>query len=523
MLNFENVLHIWNSVSHEKARCFTSNLYEDDHRSVDAWNAVDVEVDGMLQHGHVIDIQDSDPLCLIVDFGCPSQQSVSVEYGRAFGCSSVPADERPKVRKKKRAPELTEYPDMQALLRACPDQPWIWYPARIIIPRLIGLANFVIVEATLAGQVIREILPRVQIRPSPSASELRSRIIQLGHFFITLNSLGDRYLTVVTDKPIPSDQGREGEQQCVLIAYLRYMQRRRNNLAKTRNAAVTGEFCHVSETDDGMGTMSGAWERGLLLPVVLLAEVFQSMDSIHRQQCRRVCRLWGDIIISPLVAQHFTVALPTPVSNSADYGRDRNVNYVTYSCILKQITSATRTICLRDNDYNRHEVVAQLDSDTLAGQTMQYIQQILQNAGIRINRLVLYRRSMQMNRRYSLAANIDDTVELYSSLASCCDHIIWKECQLGRDAVTFNFPRTVISLDCVNASGLWETFDRHIASTGRLDLEGIVQWTSGAIREGNKEHKRKLIQWPVPFHRSFRNIKSVIRAHPPIILIQNGL
>ncbi|XP_055339150.1 uncharacterized protein LOC129588792 [Paramacrobiotus metropolitanus] len=113
------------------------HLYEGADRLVYELNAVDMEVNGMLQNGHVIDLEEieGNPPRLIVDFGCPTHTAVSVEYGKLFQCSPRPTDELPRERRDNNPSESSRW-NVQALLRASPDQPWKWYPAHVLLARL---------------------------------------------------------------------------------------------------------------------------------------------------------------------------------------------------------------------------------------------------------------------------------------------------------------------------------------------------------------------------------------------------
>ncbi|XP_055353176.1 uncharacterized protein LOC129599064 isoform X2 [Paramacrobiotus metropolitanus] len=81
---------------------------------MDAWNAVDVQVDGQLQHGRVINMVDGG---LIVDFGCHAQHSQFVEYGRIFRWSPSFGN----------SGEGTFWMAVSVLLRRPTDGAWIWH------------------------------------------------------------------------------------------------------------------------------------------------------------------------------------------------------------------------------------------------------------------------------------------------------------------------------------------------------------------------------------------------------------
>ncbi|XP_055344478.1 uncharacterized protein LOC129592458 isoform X2 [Paramacrobiotus metropolitanus] len=148
-------------------------LYGENTTSTVEWNSVDVMVNGQLQHGIVVGVM---PDALIVDFRCPLQRSVIVQYGRAYKSSQWPV-----------MPEWDSLPversDVQVLLRIRPNLAWIWYPGRL------HHYDQVKVKVRLPGRTTWAVLPRGQARLPPSASEMDSRRVLPGDFMISSREL----------------------------------------------------------------------------------------------------------------------------------------------------------------------------------------------------------------------------------------------------------------------------------------------------------------------------------------------
>ncbi|XP_055329690.1 uncharacterized protein LOC129582244 isoform X2 [Paramacrobiotus metropolitanus] len=413
--------------------------YEDGSRWVNAWNAVDVVGDdGLLQRGHVIDLQESDGHArrLLVDFGCPGQESVLVDYGKVFNGFRTAHDWVTAWEKEGDRSSCFEYglrrwgtegdhnscfayelrsseaeiPTAEVLLRAHYDQPWKWYPANVVIFQVAGLAQYALVEVMLGGRAVRELLPYVQIRQPPSAEELRCQALQPGHFIFPRN-WGDEFYWKWSAPKSNLFQCRGTERQhlqCRLIDLPSpYSQRRRVLPALYQNMKTTNFRPEIPDTnglDDFDTSILTTRERGLILPVILLVEVFQSLEVLDRLRCRRTCWLWDDILASPKVVQQLCVTLPDCVGSSLRQQTD-------YRIASRQELSEKTTHC------------------TPAGDTIHFIEQVLRHAGVRVDRLVLCRYSLSQalgfRENYAVPL-LNDLEPQHSTLKLCCGRIVWK-------------------------------------------------------------------------------------------------
>ncbi|XP_055352988.1 uncharacterized protein LOC129598926 [Paramacrobiotus metropolitanus] len=442
-------------------------LYEDGTRSVQAWNAVDVEIDGLFQHGHIVGLEESVsiPPRLIIDFGCSTQQSVPVDNVKVFTFSTFPS-----FQPRQEAVEV--------LLFDHPGRPWKWYPGKVLINSFANLRNHALVEVTVGGQHLRELLPNEQIRPVSSEKRLQRKRVQPGDFVMRTCRVPNGYWVLT---------------ECFASKLLRHIQRRfrvrftyvfgqemhyiqqhtkspledatiakvfeRKKLEFIRNGKFLVEDSRRLEGPDQEKRSDTKW-RGWALPTELFEEVFQSLDTIDRQRCRR-----SSSTFLPAARQKW------------------NDCYAAYGCFFKHITSAARTICIRDTEWDCDDQ----DDLKLADGATTLMQKLLHEAGIRIERLIVHHRSLTIDQGepgpLKLQVVFAAIAALHSKLASCCDRLIWRRYSLncenstGAIVLEFRVPITMFNLGGVGAPQIWDTFEQHLRCTGpALDMDRIAQW-----------------------------------------------
>ncbi|XP_055353209.1 uncharacterized protein LOC129599094 [Paramacrobiotus metropolitanus] len=152
-------------------------VYDPLEQSLYAWNAVEVFVDGLLQLGRVINVVEKG---LVIDFGCATQRSQFIEYRRIFHACKARSPHPVNTYQ-----EYREYRNVQVLFRAGPDRPWAWYPGTAVS---LGEQSYFgcvyIVEVKLPHGVVKELLPRNQVRRPPSDADLAARRVQDKDFVI---------------------------------------------------------------------------------------------------------------------------------------------------------------------------------------------------------------------------------------------------------------------------------------------------------------------------------------------------
>ncbi|XP_055330417.1 uncharacterized protein LOC129582827 [Paramacrobiotus metropolitanus] len=273
-------------------------VYGNDYAAVYAWNAVDVLVDGMLQHGRVINVVDKG---LIVDFGCRTQRTQFIEYGRIF-LTIQPAS----------CMETHPGDNVQVLMRASPDVPWKWFAGRRV-PTDCSFDSCYIVKVQLPHGVVQELLPWQQMRRPPSDTELASHRVRAKEFEIR-------------SCPLPavwSDASPALQSTCrwhlqrvrlvwctkVLRSTLLYVQHPQNDPLQPQEleAVYKDALKDHAESNILLGRVtiqpaktkrmdSVSDEIRLSVPSELLVEIFLSLNSICRVRCRRICALWDHLL-----------------------------------------------------------------------------------------------------------------------------------------------------------------------------------------------------------------------------------
>ncbi|XP_055355602.1 uncharacterized protein LOC129600945 isoform X1 [Paramacrobiotus metropolitanus] len=206
------------------------HFFETSKRKVKAWNSVDVLVKehGPLQHGSVIDVAENG---LLIDFYFTAQRAVLVEFGKVFGSESDEESFSPDA--KSPAPWSDRYcpppagadqPPVQALLRARPEGPWAWSPAKLLMFAIEHSSELFFVEVQLDGFVLRELVLRAQLRYQPSEQEMHRRVIK-HHDFIT------RCVNSATGAVLSRDLSEYFNARSItaLSGYTAYLQRRDEN------------------------------------------------------------------------------------------------------------------------------------------------------------------------------------------------------------------------------------------------------------------------------------------------------
>ncbi|XP_055353819.1 uncharacterized protein LOC129599556 [Paramacrobiotus metropolitanus] len=509
------------------------HIYETNKRAVHTWTAVDVDVDGLQQHGHVIGLKDAvgGAQRLIVDFECPGQRAVPVEYGRIFHCAGeegimgnllpVFCDYRMANKKLSPAPAGNDHADVEVLLRDHPRRPWIWYPAKllmIVFGQITALRSnppdFVLVEVSLSGQCCRELLPLSQVRRPATLEELQRNKLDPGFFLIRCCWVSEKYWAPLEGRTaVQLGRQLDGHVKSMVSNILRRgIEMEELRMLRMRLLAlgmVEGKTVPVADLRDLFrqylayrwsdsllkGNSRGKEERrkaesrenpAMMLIPEILKEIFKMLDTIARLRCRRTCHLWEAILTSLELCRDVHVRLN---ENDDLIGEEAwNTNFSAYACIFKHITSATRTISIRGTYSDRLAV------ENSAG----YIGQVVQALTIRLDRLILsptatgidgiehddpfhnYQQEVLI-RDKTLRAYSDDLTTTYSRIGSWCDRIIWTNYSLcmycpARYFLKLRIPRAVFDLRNLCAVQFWNVFEKCLVDTQPLDVERITCW-----------------------------------------------
>ncbi|XP_055356654.1 uncharacterized protein LOC129601787 [Paramacrobiotus metropolitanus] len=247
----------------------------------------------------------------------------------------------------------------------------------------------------------------------------------------------------------------------------------------------TNEDLEAAETELKRKKQLSTGPAGLALPLELLKEVFQSLDNIHRQRCRRTCQQWEAIIASPEVCRNVVVARYEAISSLR---WEWNEDYALYNCVFKHIVPGTRTVCIRDTLVGEDHY-GFLEGKSRARGYMDVIKNALDNAGIHVERLVVHQQCLSIGNPYNklnLRAVFAVMAEQNLRLASCCDRMILKDYELtivnliARPFIRFRIPLIeVISLSKTSETEIWNVFENYLHSTTpALNMKHITQFTA---------------------------------------------
>ncbi|XP_055353822.1 uncharacterized protein LOC129599558 [Paramacrobiotus metropolitanus] len=300
-------------------------------------------------------------------------------------------------------------------------------------------------------------------------------------------------------------------------------------LMLTKSTAYSEDQLGNSETDTikGLNDNKAAEEtndadhRGLPLPLELLKEIFLSLDTVYRQRCRLVCALWNDIANSPeLRTDIYPSNLPR-----------RRFSFVavldSLSWLSTHITPDTRSIFLYDDTCaqdDTHQTDNNTETFSRCDWAIHDTGAILDEVKVRIKRLVFYRPEMSsVLACSSLPAWFAHLVEVYTSMASCCERIIWTDFYMRFNdenvcgvVAEFHFPLVVFHLQTLKVAQMWNIFEEHLLSDETVDMERLTQWIAERIKKSKSKKVAKSSQ------RFWSTIRAPILGPPQSILAGNG-
>ncbi|XP_055354387.1 uncharacterized protein LOC129600027 isoform X2 [Paramacrobiotus metropolitanus] len=446
-----------------------------------AWDSVNVLADGLLQQGYCRHVL---PDGLLIDFLLPNAELVFVEFGNIYDCSG-----RGLWRKENwtwfyfmeldlfLTPLIPENPSIQALMRFHPGRPWIWYPARLLTCAFcIGrYFHYVVVEVTVDGQTIRAVLPPSQIRYTPSAEEMTRRRLNRSHF-------------IVREASLPLHNSAAVDQQCVdwlidrlLVHEFRIMSTtggrlvyftRENGKPLHDNLIIMFAEAVKDNLQNGdkeekeatcnippklpkkpLEQMDGNCERGIPLPVELMAVVFQCLDTIGRQRCRRTCFLWNSILTS------------RPLCKDLLISADPHCHYDILNCLLKYFVPGTECIAIQNAKpgwapYGYDPVLMLIGDDSIK---LPPIKQVL------FHRCVFGEIAMR--------ALLPVTHTVHASVEKRIGSIVWKNCSFvsSPDSVVLaRIPYAVIDPNSVALQDLWNLVERNLIWRKHQDFDRLA-------------------------------------------------
>ncbi|XP_055327580.1 uncharacterized protein LOC129580875 [Paramacrobiotus metropolitanus] len=242
-------------------------------------------------------------------------------------------------------------------------------------------------------------------------------------------------------------------------------------------------------------------EQGLNLPLEVLKEIFHSLDTVDRQCCRRTCPLWETILTSAELSRDLHVSRQQPSSPSqARWDCD---NYAMYACIFKHITSATRTICIREigTEYIHHRNLH------YSNEALDLIKRFFADTGLRVDRFILYQRSIRMAQpafdRWKFSAFSAEIYGQMSNLVPYCDRVIWKDYALtlldkeDNALMGFRVPIATFTRGHVDEARIVDLLEQHLRWDGSPEeVQRISQhFTSRMDSKRKSEVKQILVNY----------------------------
>ncbi|XP_055349886.1 uncharacterized protein LOC129596584 [Paramacrobiotus metropolitanus] len=442
------------------------------------WNAVDVRIDGHLQHGDVINVA---PGGLIVDFHCASQRAHFVAYGLVFHCPFTKHNLKP---------------DKQALLRRYPDGAWIWYPGRVVERLRFSSDDAQLLDMQLPEGTVRQVVPLHQLRTAPSDAVLEKLCVGQDHF-------------VIRSCPLPGGFWSDGSQlrreifKCglswlhvvctsLLNQTVLYLQPEKDTpltfaqVEGVYDRAKTVEESGSPPTDTGLlhvllrqranpadehRKISDGARKVFPLPTELLVEIFQSLDSIGRIRCRRVCPLWNDILTTEANFPDVRVSGGHP-----DYGVltfDLPGIYWAAVGLQKCLSSHTKMVIISSlHDFKCVELAPLID--------------ILVTSS-RIPMLVFY--CCHFGDEHDDIRGIMYTSACIFVECSAVDRVVWKKCDmcdrhLKAEIQHYTFNTT--PGDALDGE-LWDVFEKHLVLTKPLDRPALATSIADCIAHRSSE------------------------------------
>ncbi|XP_055343927.1 uncharacterized protein LOC129592012 [Paramacrobiotus metropolitanus] len=282
----------------------------------DVWRAgavdVLVETNGIrsLHHGFIADM---DPEHLVIDFGFPGHRSDVIPFS--------------KCRDRGYTDSIFVGNKVRALSQRSADQPWRWYPAKLLA---YERQEFAFVEMEVDGVLVRDVLPTDRVENAVELENFQSEMRTYYKYSVELPN--DQELISLTERPrFGIWWNREADTIAVkrIAGTLSYLTVNETMLSTTQCTsflhAVRGLLIGPDEWKPAKRPFQAAFPHGkkrskseVLMPMALppaniqgftiadvlpevVLEILSDIDITNQQRCRRVCRTWNHLLTSPVV------------------------------------------------------------------------------------------------------------------------------------------------------------------------------------------------------------------------------
>ncbi|XP_055330933.1 uncharacterized protein LOC129583239 [Paramacrobiotus metropolitanus] len=315
-------------------------------KNVWRYGAVDVQYDnGLMLHGLISDVDKVRGF--IVNFGCPSQNADFIPRAK---CSD-------QVKKT----EFTIADRVETLCQPAADQPWRWYPSKLLNDPQQGYA---FVDIEMGGIVVRKVVPVERVRKICSTTPLK--VVRKYHKHAVRLSEKQREMLSARPKEFFEKWNkctktfglRAEEGMLVYIStkttpvadkdskrHLFYIDSElRNSVSRGVKRNNVGEIVTASD-ESTVAPGKSQLSINTCLAAELLCEIFSYVDVFQHAKVRRVCRVWE-------AALQLSPPVPSVVIPGSHYDGHRLA-----SVLSETVTRSTKLLALT----NKHRLAPRYD------------------------------------------------------------------------------------------------------------------------------------------------------------------
>ncbi|XP_055344344.1 uncharacterized protein LOC129592358 [Paramacrobiotus metropolitanus] len=208
--------------------------------------------------------------------------------------------------------------------------------------------------------------------------------------------------------------------------------------------------------------------QSLPLPVELMVEIFQTLDSIGRVRCRRVCALWNSILTTDTYFPDVRVSHWS--SESADLPSLPDMFWVVAS-LLKCLNRATTTLMITGVGFLECRKLSALVRHLLAGR--------------RLRTLVFFQCRFSVFDTEERDVLFEQSVGRLTRLAgdfAVDRRMVWKQCRVvsSLEAVVEQHVFSVQPREAM-AVQVWEVFEAGLVLQRPLDRQAVKDWIAACI------------------------------------------
>ncbi|XP_055335898.1 uncharacterized protein LOC129586598 [Paramacrobiotus metropolitanus] len=481
------------------------HIYGDGEHSVNAWNAVDVLIDGLYHHGLVLDAGESG---LTIDFQCPDQHSQFIHYRSIFdnSCAALPnwfdyIPEYPALEQGRGTRGASVTMDVEVLLRTRSNRPWVWYPARLdrtFDSYTMGLGFHLFVEVHCGNDVIRTVLPRAQVRFPLSPEERKKKLVRI-HDFVTRSVAlpsscapsispvllglfardfrGNHFIRVEKDHIVYLQrQGAPSlDPQNIKKWFERNKQSIQSYIDKGEKFPNEARICRRIPTWKAPEVPDPPHHHDRLPPILeLLTETLEALSTVDRVRCRRVCALWNDILTTEKNLKEVRVSYRDSIAPDLPW----DAMYTVAATLLKYATHpSTEKLVIADVD------------EKLFSVTILLLEDVLKRSAITTVILANWQFGISSAER-PLSCYTGAISQHCRRCAGLYDTLVWKNCRVMKEDLSASIPLCITQLASGGAEkDLWNAWENSVVLPEAMS--SLSEWIKliGQQNEENQENE----------------------------------